>query len=384
MTKPLSYSWLEIRERALISNIRAHRRLLDRGVKLLAVLKSNAYGHGLELTARVCERSHQVDMLGVAGLNEALTLKQEGINLPILVLSYFRPFISHDLITALSQKISFAIYEEEQLKALEQAAKKCGKVANVHLKLETGMARLGVSCEQAVIFLKRILSSPYLKLEGVATHFATAESQDHWFLNEQLNNFNNFLSKVKNLLPKDLYEHTACTAAITTSPKSQRNLVRLGIGLYGLWPSTNNKQMVQKNHPNFDLKPALTWKTQIIQIQNLPAKTPVGYDCSFVTKRPTVMATLPIGYWDGYDRKLSNRGSVIIHGTKCKIIGKICMNITMVDVTEIPNVKVGDEVVLLGKQKNEEITADEIATLTETINYEVVTRINPQLPRVLV
>lgn len=369
-----------------MANIRAHSRLLDKKTKLMTVVKSNAYGHGLELVSRLCERSGLVDMLGTASLNEALQIRAAGVKLPILVLSYYRPFDSNFINRALCQNISFMAYENQQLKILERAARAIGKQAHVHLKLDTGMARLGLSSVLAEDMFKYISKSAYLRLDGIASHLATAESADKTFLHNQVEHFNDFILRHDND-GASLTPHIACTAAITNSPEAHFGLVRLGIGLYGLWPSLDNRTAVEAKYKSLKLQPALTWKTQVVEVQELVTGMSVGYDRTFVTKRPSVMAVLPVGYWDGYDRALSNIGEVIIHGTRSPIIGRICMNICMVDVTDIPEVKTGDEVVLIGTQKygshKSEISAEEIAGKIGTINYEVVTRINPLLPRIL-
>ncbi len=378
------YSWLEISKRALLYNINTHCRLLSKKTKLMAVIKSNAYGHGMELVAKICEESSKIDWLGVAYLEEALKLRRLAKKLPILILSHYLPYNASILAKAIKSHISFMVYEIGQIKALEKASRIAGSPALVHLKLETGMARLGLFPKQAKDLLQQIVKSSCLKLEGIVSHFATAEDQDKTFLKKQLVNFKRFIKTNQTDIPSNIIQHIACTAAITSVPKSHLNLARLGIGLYGLWPSAENRQLVKKVHPGFVLKPVLTWKTKIIEIQNLPKGIPVGYARTFITKRATMMATIPVGYWEGYDRKLSNKGVVLIHGQRCPIIGRICMNISMIDVTAVKKVKVGDEVVLIGKQGNEEITADEIAKKIGTINYEVVTRINPKLPRVLV
>ncbi|MBI5465934.1 MAG: alanine racemase [Candidatus Kerfeldbacteria bacterium] len=384
MKQALAHSWVEISERALVSNIRAHRRLLGSDTKLLAVVKSNAYGHGLELVARVAQKSGQVDWLGVASLREAMALRQAGIRLPILVLSYYHPLSQPELKDGIKHNVSFMVYELKALKTLAQVAQQVATCARVHLKLETGMARLGVSIDKAKSYLRYILRSPYLKLEGIASHFATAESRDQTFLKQQLNTYKKFIKQAGGLVPQDTLQHIAGTAASTAAPEARLSLVRLGIGLYGLWPSAANRQFVQARHHRFRLQPSLTWKTQIIEVQDLPPGTAVGYDRTYVTGRATRMAVMPVGYWDGYDRALSNKGRVLIHGTLCPVIGRICMNIFMADVTGLKNVKVGDEVVLIGKQGRGELTADDMADKTGTINYEIVTRINPLLPRVLV
>lgn len=384
MKQRLSHSWVEISERALMHNIRAHRSLLGKKTKLMAVVKSNAYGHGMELVARVAEKSKQVDWLGIVSLNEAIELRRAGIRLPILILSYYRPFDLSTLVWGIKHNISFVVYGTDQLNILERAAKKAGKKALVHLKLETCMARLGRFSEDAIKMLKLIRKSSSPRLEGIFSHFATAEDKNQNFLNEQINTYKDFIKKAGELIPKNILQHHACSAAISTAPQSHLSLVRLGIGLYGLWPSPENKVVVNKKHKRFNLVPALTWKTQIIEVQKIPPHTPVGYGRSFITKKPTTMASIPVGYWDGYDRGLGNCGSVLIHGTKCPIIGRICMNISMVDVTGLKNVKAGDEVILIGRQSGGEVSTDAMADKIGTINYEVVTRINPLLPRILV
>ncbi len=383
MKKLASHSWLEIKRRALIANIRAHRRLIGQKTKLMAVVKSNGYGHGMELVALIAQESKQVDWLGVASLEEAIQLKRSGLKLPVLVLSFFRPFKKDDLVWAIKHQLSFMVYEPAQLEALKSAARQAKKPAKVHLKLETGMARLGLFPKEAKIFINKVLSSPQLKLEGIASHFATAESADQKFLKKQLAAYQRFIKQLPGNLPKDLLQHMACSAAITTAAGTHLSLVRLGIALYGLWPSPENKQVVKKIYPAFKLQPALIWKTQIIAIQNLPKNTPVGYDRTFITKKRTTMAVLPVGYWDGLSRALSNKGYVIIKGVKCPIIGRICMNVTMVDASSVKHLKVGEEVILIGQQAGHEVTADHLAKISKTINYEVVTRINPLIPRIL-
>ncbi|MFZ5390712.1 MAG: alanine racemase, partial [Patescibacteria group bacterium] len=224
----------------------------------------------------------------------------------------------------------------------------------------------------------------WLKLEGVASHLATAESKQPGFLLQQLGNFSVFLEKADKWLPAKYYRHIACTAALNNIKSSHYDLARLGIGYYGLWPSPDNKLMVNELKPKFILRPALTWKTFIIQLQRLPKGVTVGYGRTYTTKKATTMAVLPVGYWDGYRRSLSNKGQVIINNRLCPVMGRVCMNITMVDVTGLSKVKVGDEVVLLGRQGKIEITAEQIADKSGTINYEAVTAINPLLPRQLV
>ncbi|MBU1039281.1 alanine racemase [Patescibacteria group bacterium] len=379
-----NYSWLEVSRKALLNNISVHRSFLGGQAKLMAVVKSNAYGHGLVLAAKVGESSGKIDWLGVASLAEAFSLRAAKINLPILVLSYYQPLRQFDLQKAIKQKISFVVYEQSALLALSKAGQQVKKPARVHLKIDTGMARLGLRDKQAYDFLKQIRNSLWLKLEGVASHLATAESKQSGFLLEQLGNFSAFLEKGQAWLPDKYYRHIACTAALNSFKNSHYDLGRLGIGYYGLWPSAENKLVVNKFKPKIRLQPALTWKTFIIELQKLPKGATVGYGRTYTTKQAITMAVLPVGYWDGYRRSLSNKGEVIIQGQLCPVIGRVCMNITMVDVTKLAKVRVNDEVVLLGCQGKKQITAEQIGIKSGTINYEVITAINPLLPRVLV
>ena len=373
-----TYSWLEISAGALRHNISAHRRLLPKKTKLMAVIKSNAYGHGLEQVVKVCEGSRPVDWYGVAYLDEAFKLRMLAKKTPILILSHYLPYNRALLAKAIKSHISFVVYEIGQIKALERASRAADSPARLHLKLETGMARLGQFPEPAAKLLQLISKSKYLKLEGVASHFSTAE-EANGFVKYQLQVLKDFIADNKKYISKKVLQHISCTASILTAPDTHLDMVRLGIGLYGLWPSAETHKKSKAG-----LAPVLAWKTTIIEIQKLPKGIVVGYGKSFITNKSIVMASIPVGYWEGYDRRLGNKGVVLIGGKRCPIIGRICMNLSMVDVSKVKGVKVGDEVVLIGRQGKAEVTADEMAKKIDSINYEVVTCINPQLPRILV
>lgn len=384
MKQQLNHSWVEISKKALLHNIRAYHRVIGPHVKLMTVVKSNAYGHGFDLVSKVVQSSRQVDWLGVASLNEALDVRQSGVKLPILVLSYFRPFVLADIEKAIKSNIFFVVYEPEQIKVLERVAQKINHRAKVHLKINTGLNRLGFSPSEALRVLKKLYKSNYISVEGVISHLATAESKNQKFTNEQLIALEDFLGSARIYLPKNVLVHIACSAAISSSINTRYNFVRLGIGLYGLWPSLDNQKTTTRRYAGFNLKPVLTWKTQVIQVQRIASGSTVGYDRTYKIKKPMIVAVIPVGYWDGYDRRLSNKGTVLIRGTHCPIIGRICMNVSMVDVSRLKGrTRTGDEVVLIGKQGKESVTADEMANKTETINYEIVTRINSQLKRIL-
>jgi len=373
-----TYSWLEISAGALRHNISAHRRLLPQKTKLMAVIKSNAYGHGLEQVVKVCEGSRPVDWYGVAYLDEAFKLRMLAKKTPILILSHYLPYNRALLAKAIKSHISFVVYEIGQIKALERASRAADSPARLHLKLETGMARLGQFPEPAAKLLQLISKSKYLKLEGVASHFSTAE-EANGFVKYQLQVLKDFIADNKKYISKKVLQHISCTASILTAPDTHLDMVRLGIGLYGLWPSAETREKSKAG-----LAPVLAWKTTIIEIQKLPKGIVVGYGKSFITNKSIVMASIPVGYWEGYDRRLGNKGVVLIGGKRCPIIGRICMNLSMVDVSKVNRAMVGDEVVLIGRQGKAEVTADEMAKKIDSINYEVVTCINPQLPRILV
>lgn len=337
----------------------------------MAVVKSNAYGHGVDLVSEAIKDS--VDWFATVNLDEALHLRKLGIKKPILVLSYYD---LNSVSEAIKQNISLVVYDLKQTQSISKAAKKLKTIANIHLKVDTGTSRLGINPVQVALFIHKILNLPNLKIQGVFSHFAASE-EDIEFTKKQNHLFN---SAIEELEWRGVHpiKHIACTAAGIVVPNSQHDLVRLGIGLYGLWPSLEAKKRAK-----FELKPVLSWHTRIIQIKSFSKGSYVGYGMTYQTKRETKLAVLPVGYFDGYDRKLSNSGEVLIAGKRCKLLGRVCMNLIMVDVTDVKKVKVGDEAILIGRQGKEEITADELAKKIGTINYEVVARINSLVERVL-
>jgi len=344
----------------------------------MAVVKSNAYGHGLTATAQPSVEA-LTDWFATVNLDEALALRKAGVKKPILVLSYYDLDQIND---AISKNISLVVYDLKQAKALAQAAKKLKKKAKVQLKVDIGTSRLGMTREQIIPLALEVAKLDNVEIEGVFGHLAASE-EDIDFTKEQLNLFEQVLFELYRVGIEPKITHIACTAAALAFKNSHKAAIRLGVGLYGLWPSLEAKKQTLKIYPKFELRAALSWKTKIIQVKELKAGTFVGYGKTYQTHRKTMLAILPVGYNEGYDRGLGNLGHVLISGKRCKVLGRVCMNLIMVDVTDIKNVKVGDEAVLIGRQGKEEITADEIATLLGTINYEVVTRINPTISRIL-
>ena len=371
-------TWIEINKNNLLHNLLQFRKLVGDGVKIMGVVKANAYGHGLmEVSGAI---SDKVDWFGVDSLSEALKLRQVAIKKPILVLGYTE---LKDLKEAVKNNISLTVYNKETIEKL-------GKIPihnpnlnpKIHIKIETGTARQGVLESEILDFIKFVKQFPSIEIRGLSTHYANIEdTTDSSFAMEQLATF----SRVSEILKKEgviaPLRHTACSAATILFPETRFEMVRLGISMYGLWSSKETKAVAKNKKMELDLKPALTWKTIIAQIKNLSAGTPVGYGLSERTSRDSKIAILPIGYYDGYDRKLSNVGNVLIRSKRCKILGRVCMNMIIVDVTDLPKVELEDEVVLLGRQGKEEISAEDLAQKIGTINYEVVTRINPLIPR---
>jgi alanine racemase len=340
----------------------------------MVVVKSNAYGHGILKVAEICLKAG-ADWLGVANLNEALELRANKISAPIFILSYY-PLEDLKIKKGVQEGVDFPVYTLRQIKFLNQVGRKLKKKVNVHLKIDTGASRIGVrDLNTALTFEQKIKNSDFLNLRGIFTHYADSESEDQSYANQQTEKFQEIVQKIE--AP---FFHAACSAAIINSQNSLFNMVRLGIGLYGLWPSSYTRQKAREL--SLSLKPALSWWTKVIQVKELKAGTPIGYDRTFITKKKAKIAVLPVGYADGYDRHLSNQGRVMIRGVACPVRGRVCMNLIMVDVSRVKKIKEGDKVLLLAGENDSLINADNWAQKIGTINYEIVTRINQDIPRI--
>ncbi len=368
MARPV---WAEINLSALAHNARAVKNILQPGTEIMAVVKANAYGHGAGPVARTL-LANGVTWLGVATLDEALKLRQEGITAPVLVLGYTA---AEDARQEVGADISQTVFTLEQAQLLSEAASTAGARARLHVKIDTGMGRLGLLPEEAVMLIKAINELPAVRLEGCFTHFAVADIVDKNYTQRQLMLFKWLLSKLKEegiIFP---WLHAANSGAIIDFPETHFNLVRAGIILYGHYPS----QKVSKERLN--LQPVMTLKTRIVSVKKLPAGAYVSYGCTYLTKGPTLVATLPVGYADGYSQLLSNRAQVLIRGRRAPIIGRVCMDHCMVDVTSVPGVQIGDEVVLFGRQEGNLLTVEEVAAWMGTINYEILCLISGRVPR---
>ncbi|MFC1687298.1 alanine racemase [Patescibacteria group bacterium] len=369
---------VEVSEAAIKHNIRMFQRILrTTGTNFMAVVKSNAYGHGMVEVARIAQK-HGIRWFGVVNLDEALVLRKNGVWARILVLSYF----TDDGITqAIKQNITLSIYNLNDARKISRIAKSIKRIARVHFKVDTGTSRLGIRSKEAITMIRQITLLKYIHLEGIFTHFSDSENPNQYITNRQIKEFDSIILKLENEGITFSIKHAACSASTLLNKKTHYNLSRIGISLYGLHSIEKDGMTVRKKYPWFSLQPALSWKTHIIQIKNIKRNTCVGYGCDYRAKKKIRIAILPVGYWDGYDRKLSNKGSVIICGKRAKIVGRICMNLSMVDITNIQDAKIGNEAILIGKKERGEVTADEVASLVQTINYEVVTRINPLIHR---
>lgn len=375
-------NWVEVDAAALRHNLGEFRRRLGTGVKLGAVVKSNAYGHGM-LEAAAVARDAGADWLCVNNLDEALRLNDNDARRPILIMGYVARGNLEEIVL---RELRPVVYNPETVEMLEELAARHRRRVFLHLKIETGTHRQGVLEKDVPGVVRLIRDSDWLELEGLTTHFANIEdTTDHTFAESQIEAFQRVEQSIRTRWGAIPVRHAACSAASILFTRTHMDLARIGISLYGLWPSRETYvSCLEMGKPTLSLHPVMTWKTRIAQVKDVPEGAFVGYGCTFRTTRPSRIAVLPVGYHEGYDRALSNVGHVIVRGRRAPVRGRVCMNMTMVDVTDIPHVQLEDEVVLLGSQGDEVISADQLASWCGTINYEIVSRIHPSLPRLLV
>ena len=374
--------WVEIDRSALTNNIQQFRSLIGDKVNLLAVVKANAYGHGILQVSRIALEAG-VDWLGVHSLEEGLLLRREGIDCPLIILGYVS---LEELEKAVARELRLTVYNLDTIHLLDKISRRLKKKVFIHLKVETGTYRQGIKEEDVFPFIKEIQKFPYLVIEGLSSHFANIEdTTDHSYPRLQLQRFKRIIQKLEKHKIEIPIKHIACTAATILFPDTYFDMVRVGIGMYGLWPSkeTYLSCILQKRKPLI-LKPVLSWKTRIAQIKKVPKGSFIGYGCTYRTTRETSLAVLPIGYYDGYSRSLSNYSYVLIKGHRAPLCGRVCMNFIMADITDIPGAILEDEVILLGQDGEEIITADFLADLAGSINYDIVTGINNIIPRIII
>lgn len=362
----------EVNLDAIIHNYRQIRKHLPKDVETMAIVKADGYGHGAKKVAQVLQHEG-VNRFAVAIAKEGAELREIGIKSPILVLGYTP---KADIKTLLENDLTQTVFSYDMAKYISDEAVKLGKTVNIHIKVDTGMGRIGfLSSPQSIEEVKQISQLPNLNMEGIFTHFSTADEEDTSYTHEQWSIFEGFLNELRAEGIELPVIHAANSAAIMCHQYADLNVVRPGIILYGHYPSGYLEGKV------LDLRPAMTLKTQVVHVKELPAGYSVGYGRTYKTTHKTKVATIPVGYADGYSRRLGNEGRVLIRGQYAKIIGNICMDQFMVDVTDIEGVEVEDEVVLFGQQGENEIPVEEIANILGTINYEVICMIGKRVPR---
>lgn len=384
-TNVKAMTWSEIDLKALGHNIRRLRRITAPSAAMMAVVKADGYGHGgVEVAKTAVEQG--ATYLAVARLSEAVAIRRSGIAVPILLfghtyIEYIDLMIRHNIRPTVNTLAS--------ARALSEAACRCGKYITIHVKIDTGMGRLGVVCDDLILSgcskssqkkameeVLQIASLPKIRVEGVYTHFANADHADKNHAERQFSLFMEILDNLKKNSFEPELRHTANSAALITMPETHLDLVRPGISLYGLAPSA------ETDISRLELKPVMTIKSTVIQVKEVGKGFSVSYGSTYRTKGKTKLATVAIGYGDSYSRLLSAGGFMLVKGQRAPIVGRVCMDLTVLDVGRIPDVKPEDEVVVLGRQGDEEITANDLADLIHTISYEIVSRVTFRVPRI--
>lgn len=363
-------TWAEIDLKAVEHNFRQIKKVSGKGIKVMAVVKANAYGHGTVEVSRVLERLG-VDYLGVATTDEALRLRDHGIKAPILILGHVLP---SEVKTAVDRGITLTISNKELFDAIKKATKGGKKKARIHIKIDTGMGRIGIWHEEAMHFIKNLVEDGNVIVEGIYTHFSSV-GRDDFFTAYQIESFEKILSRLESFDINIPLKHTANSIATVDMRRSHLNLIRPGLVIYGMYPKASFQKLI-------NLKPAMALKTRIVFIKDTPPGRSISYGRTYVTQKHTRIATLPIGYADGYSRSLSNKAEVLVRGHRAPVVGKVTMDQTMIDIGHIKGAKVGDEVVLIGRQGADEIRAEKLARIAGTIAYETVCSISNRVPRV--
>lgn len=361
---------------AIRHNLQEIRKSINSDTKLMVIIKADAYGHGAVPLAKAIGDSGYVDAYGVAIIEEAVELRNAGIKKPILILGY-TPSQQYDLVV--ENDVSQTIFQYEMAKALSEEAVRQGKTAKVHIKLDTGMSRIGYpDKKESIEEIKRIVELKNLEVEGIFSHFARADERDKSCTYRQIERFNCFIEQLEKENIFIPIKHMSNTAGIMEFKEANYNMVRCGIATYGIYPSDEvSKDKVR-------LIPAMELKTHVIYVKDVEAGVGISYGATYVTDKKRRIATIPVGYADGYSRNLSNTGKVIIHGQYAPIVGRICMDQFMVDVSDIPDVKQGDLVTLLGKDQDACISAEELAAWSHSFPYELVCTIGKRIPRVYI
>lgn len=369
----LNRVYLKIDLDQICENIRKVIEKVGKDTKVMPVVKADAYGHG---AIEVSKALSEIGTYGfaVATVGEALALRRAGITKPLLILDFVFP---NQFETIIRNDIMLTIFQYSIAEKLDAAAAQMGTTAHIHLKIDTGMGRIGyIPDEKSIEEIKRIAELPNIEIDGIFTHFACADSADKTSMNAQLKLFREFVEKLEMLGINIPIKHVCNSAAIIDMHDDFLNMVRSGIITYGLYPSE------EVNKDSLDVRPAMELHSVVINVKTINKGDTVSYGSTYVAEKPTVIATIPVGYADGYPRQLSNKGSVLIHGKRAKIVGRVCMDQFMVDVTDIPDVMIGDNVTLVGKDGDDFISCEEIGEISGRFNYEFLCCITRRVPRV--
>lgn len=369
--------WAEVDLDAIRENMVHMKENIAENTKILAVIKTDGYGHGGVPIAKMLEQLDFMFGYAAATYEEAHVLREAGVKKPILILGYTFPYCYEELIR---EEIRPAVYRRDTVEELAAAAAKVGKKAKVHIKVDTGMGRIGITPdEEGLEFVRFLIEHPELEVEGVFTHFAKSDEADKTSANHQLELFQNFIDKIQTELGITIpVKHCSNSAAILEMPQANMDMVRAGITTYGLYPSEEvSKDIVP-------LRAAMSLYSHIVYCKMIHAGQSVSYGGLFTAQKDTRVATIPVGYGDGYPRSLSGRGYVLIHGKRAPILGRVCMDQFMVDISEIPEAMDGDKVTLLGMDGTERITAEELGELSGRFNYEFVCDLGKRIPRVYI
>lgn len=355
--------------KAIKNNLRQIREKVGKDIKILACVKTDAYGHGIERVSKAIEK--KVDYFGIASIDEGALLRKIGVKIPLLILNCILPEEAKE---AARYNLSPTLCSLGVAESLNKEAAKRNKKINVHIDIDTGMGRTGIKVQETTGFIKKIKKLKNLTIEGISTHFPSADETDKNFTKKQIKIFDKLLKDLEAIGIDIPLKHTANSAAVIAFPESHFNMVRPGLMLYGYYPSPHFKKTVK-------LEPAMSLSTRIAILRTVPKGATISYGRTYTTKRPSLLATLPIGYGEGYSRALSNKGKVLVRGKFAPVVGRICMDQLVIDVTKVPNVRIGDEVVLIGKQKGKNISVEEIAKLADTIPYEIVCMVGKNVKR---
>lgn len=370
-------SCITLSKSALLHNLSEIRTYLGDRKKIISVVKANGYGHGMEQVVSVIEK--HTDAFAIDDVQELIQLRKL-TNKDIYILGHV---CKEDIEEILINKGISVVYDKTMLEIINQTAATRNEVAEINIKLDAFLGRQGILMEELPVLLKRLSQLRNVKLRGIYTHFSNIEdTKDVTHAQRQIDQFKKACLLLKEQGYSLIEKHISSTAGILIYDQAEAlcTHVRLGIGLYGLWPSEDLKSQYQSS---ISLKPVLSWKSCIAQVKEVPAHFPIGYGCTYITKEPTTIAVVPQGYSDGYDRGMSNKGEMLVRGKRCPVLGRVAMNMCVIDVSGIEDVRVEDEVILIGSQGNENISADQVAARSDTISYEVVARISPYIQREL-